>query len=298
MNTLKSIGVLATLAICALPTFSQDFQEGMVRDTVKNVDTVIMEDIKTGEKKTVRIHFPGEDNAIISLERSDKSEKIHRESDKKNYSSRSVSRPIFGIVFANMDLGLSKPINNGDFNLTAPNDVLNYRPAKTVNFGFDVLKVGYKVNNHFRVYAAGGFEWNYIRLNQSIDFSSDGTPYEDYVVSADPLKKNRLTSTYLRVPLTFEFRGDHNSAWGRTKVAFGPIAGFLMKGTQRYKDVDGKKVKEKGDYGYAPFQYGAFARFGVGGIGIYGKYYVNDMFNGAPAGSELQNFSFGLTFLL
>ena len=73
------------------------------------------------------------------------------------------------------------------------------------------------------------------------------------------------------------------------------MAGFLLKGTQRYKLENGDKIKRKDDFGYTPFQYGAFARFGVGSMGIYGKYYFNNMFEGTPAGTSMNNFTFGLS---
>ena len=55
-------------------------------------------------------------------------------------------------------------------------------------------------------------------------------------------------------------------------------------------------VKEKGDYDFAPFQYGGFVRFGFGGLGIYGKYYANDIFANMPNETSLNNFTFGLSF--
>lgn len=297
MKTIKSLGLLAALAMISFQSIGQVADTTITKvSSTSAMDTVIMEDIKTGETKIVKIFFPGDDGETIRWERTSK----HKDDSTKKtrYVKNTYPKPIFGITFSNVDLGFSKPINNGEFNLTGENDLLKYRPSKTINFGFDVLRVGYRFNQNFRVFAAGGFEWNYLRLNKNIEFNADQSPYLEHVISDQNFRKNRLTSTYFRVPLTFELRGPHKSAMGRTKFAFGPVAGFLMKGTQRIKTPDGKKIKEKGDFGYAPFQYGVFARFGVGSLGVFGKYYFNDMFIDTPTGAELQNLSFGVTFAL
>lgn len=270
-------------------------------DTVKNKvklpgDTLIIEDVQTGEKRKIKIHLPGEENGLITIERSaqqfkmDTTEKRTSTKSRSHKDDKKVGRPIFGITFSRIDFGLTKPMQGGSFSLDGANEKFDYRPSKTANFGFDVLQAGYRFNREFRVFMSAGFDWTYIRLQNDLIFDSENSPYTTQQVDGGDLTKNRLTSTYLRLPLTFEFRpgGD------KMRLAVGPMAGFLLKGTQRYKE-DGKKIKTKGDFGYAPFQYGMFARFGVGGIGIYGKYYFNDMFENSPANAGLQNFTFGLS---
>src|SRR5690606_6745972 len=139
-------------------------------------------------------------------------------------------------------------------------------------------------------------DWTYIRLRENIDFRENTTPLTWDVISRDEINynKNKLTATYLRLPLTFEWRSQHNSSLGRLKFAAGPEAGFLLKGTQRFKSDELGKQKFKDDYNLAQFRYGAFARFGVGAFGIYAKYYFNDLFENSPNQSGLQTFTFGL----
>ncbi len=264
------------------------------------MDTVIMEDIKTGEKRKVRIHIPGKDEGVVTIEKTEKNYTIDSTASKEEKTTVAVSvakernaRPIYGITFSRVDLGLVKLVDNGSFTLGDDNRDFRYRPGKTVNLGFDVLQAGYRFNDHFRVFLSGGFDWTIIRLRENIDFHENTTPLT-WTHSDVDYSKNRLTATYLRLPLTFELRSKHYSGLGRLKFAFGPEGGFLLKGTQRFKSDELGKQKFKDDYNFTQFRYGAFARFGVGGLGIYGKYYFNDLFENSPQQAGLQNFTFGV----
>lgn len=263
-------------------------------------DTVIMEDVKTGEKRKVRILIPGKDEGIVTIEKTDKSYDLDSNvtettTTKTVYKTpKKTSRPIYGITFSRIDLGLAKLVDNGSFTLSDDNRDFRYRPGKTVNFGFDVLQAGYRFNDNFRVFVSGGFDWTYIRLRENIDFFENTTPLDWEIRDDVDFSKNRLTATYLRLPLTFELRSKYYSGLGRVRFAFGPEGGFLLKGTQRFKSTEMGKQKFTDDYNFTQFRYGAFARFGVGSFGIYAKYYFNDIFENSPAQSGLQNFTFGV----
>jgi len=265
------------------------------------MDTVIMEDVETGERRKVRITIPGKDEGVITIEKSDKTYEFgNRDKDNQGDSDVKVivertrkSHPIYGITFSRIDLGLVKLIDNGSFTLSDNNRDFRYRPGKTVNFGFDLLQAGYRFNDNFRMFLSAGFDWTYIRLRENIDFLENTTPLT-WEQSTVDYSKNRLTSTYLRLPLTFELRSKHYSGLGRLRFAFGPEGGFLLKGTQRFKSDELGKQKFKDDYNFTQFRYGAFARFGVGSFGIYAKYYFNDLFENSPNQEGLQTMAFGL----
>lgn len=298
----KYIG-LATLG-CVLIGSAAAQEERRTENPEKSrtvIDTVTMEHVRTGETRRVRISVPGDDNRIISIE---KSETIHttgspahrRTEDVDiavNAVSPKVARPIWGIVFARVDLGLVRLVDNGSFSLAENNRDLRYRPGKTVNFGFDVVQVGYRFSDHFRLFLSGGFDWTHIRLRENIDFLENTTPLQ-WEQSDIDYSKNRLSSSYLRLPLTFEFRTRHYPGVGRMKFAFGPEGGFLLKGTQKFKSAEHGKQKFKDDYNFTPFRYGAFARVGVGSLGIFAKYYFNDLFENSPDQSGLKQFNIGL----
>ncbi len=289
--------------LCCTALLTATAQEKKKTDTIRvnsrtTMDTVIMEDVETGERRKVRITIPGKDEGVITIE---KSEKVYEyENGKKDSDDVKVtvdrtrkSRPIYGVTFSRIDLGLVKLIDNGSFTLSDNNRDFKYRPGKTVNFGFDLLQAGYRFDDNFRLFLSAGFDWTYIRLRENIDFLENTTPLTWEASSVD-YSKNRLTATYLRLPLTFELRSKHYSGLGRLRFAFGPEGGFLLKGTQRFKSDELGKQKFKDDYNFTQFRYGAFARFGVGSFGIYAKYYVNDLFENSPNQEGLHTMAFGL----
>lgn len=70
---------------------------------------------------------------------------------------------------------------------------------------------------------------------------------------------------------------------------------LLIKGSQRLKSNEQGSQKFKDNYNLASYQYGAFARLGYDSMGVFVKYYFNDMFENSPNQDGLNNFTFGLT---
>ena len=197
-----------------------------------------------------------------------------------------------GLTFTRIDWGFSRLMDDGSFTLGEENQFLKYRKAS--NFGFDIAQFGVRFNDAFKMYVSAGFEWNYLRLKNDIILDTEATTLA-YSPSDITYKKNIFTSTYLRTPLSFEWRGRRNHHGHRPKIAFGAMTGILLKGTQRLKSEEHGKQKFKDNYNLASFQYGAFARIGFGSLGVFAKYYMNDMFENSPNQENLNNLTFGLT---
>ncbi|QQL49113.1 outer membrane beta-barrel protein [Mucilaginibacter ginkgonis] len=198
-----------------------------------------------------------------------------------------------GITLARLDLGLATLVDNGSFTLSPQNSFLSYRSWKTSNVGFDVAQMGYRFSSGFRIYTAVGFDWTLIRLRQNITILPS-TPVLSYRVDNIDYSKNRFSASYLRVPLTFELRSHEDASGHSFKFDIGPEFGLLIDG--RVKQISAENGKQKFDNGYhfAKWRYGGVARVGYGPVGIFGKYYFNDMFQDSPAQAGLKNFSFGL----
>lgn len=200
-----------------------------------------------------------------------------------------------GITFSRIDWGLSRVLDEGKFTLSDDNEFLEYSRAS--NFGFDVLQYGVRFNDKFKIYISTGVEWNYLRLKKNILLTRSESPlsYQEIDPSEVEYTKNVLTSTYLRVPLTVEFRTRKFENGKRMKFALAGISGFRLKGTQRLKSEVHGQQKFKDNYNLAKFQYGAVARVGYDQLGIFGKYYFNSFFDNSPNQDKLNNFAFGLT---
>jgi hypothetical protein len=214
-----------------------------------------------------------------------------RDSDKRsNYPKASI-----GLTFSRFDLGLATLIDNGSFTLSPKNQFLNYRSWKTSNVGFDVIQMGVRFNDNFKVYLSGGFDWTLIRLRQDITILPN-QPVLTYRQDNIDYSKNRFSSSYLRIPLSFDFRSKVNKDGDRFHFVIGPDAGLLLNGRVKQISQENGKQKIDDNYHFAKVRYGGFVRVGYGGWGLFAKYYVNDMFENSPDQKGLKNFSFGLTF--
>jgi opacity protein-like surface antigen len=203
------------------------------------------------------------------------------------------ARFVGGITLTRFDLGFSKLIDNGSFTLSPENDFLDYKASKTSTVSFDVLQLGYRFNSNFKVYIAGGFDWTLIRLKKNITMQPNN-PVLTYINDTVEFSKNRFSNSYVHIPLNFELRTKENDNGKRFYFVFGPEVSFLLNGKVKQISDERGKQKFKDDYNFEPFRYGGTVRLGYDGLGIFAKYYMNDMFASAPQ-KGIKNMSFGIT---
>jgi hypothetical protein len=214
--------------------------------------------------------------------------------DSTGHVDPNKGRFVGGITFTRLDIGFSKLIDNGSFNLSSTNDFLDYKAGKTSHVSFDVIQMGYRFNSNFKIYVAGGFDWTLIRLRKNITMQPDHSTLT-YVNEPIIFSKNRFSSSYFHIPLNFEFRTKENHKGRRFYVVVGPEVAFLIDGKVKQISDENGKQKFKDDYNFTNFRYGGTFRIGTNGLALFAKYYANDMFNSAPQ-AGLKNMAFGLTF--
>lgn len=287
---MKKILLFFVCAIISVGTYAQERKTNIKLN--RNIaDTVLIQLPDEKGKKEVKVIFEMGAESIDHDLKVDSS--LKKEEVKRRFRNPNL---IAGLTFSRFDLGLTKMIDNGSSTLSDENDFLSYRSWKSVNVGFDVLQIGYVFTEQFRMILATGFDWTHFRLRNDVIIEKNTTPLS-YVESDIDYSKNRFSSSYLRIPLTFEIRSKGGTFNRRLRFATGPIAGVLIQGSQKFKSKEEGKNKTKDDFNYTPFRYGAFARLGYGAFGLYGKYYFNDMFQNSPDQKGLQNASFGLMLI-
>jgi len=213
----------------------------------------------------------------------------------KPTDSAKKGRFVGGITFTRVDWGFSRLIDNGSFNLSPNNDFLDYKGGKTSTFSFDILQFGYRFNSNFKVYVAGGFDWTLIRLRKDITIAKNSNEFVYTDQSPVHFSKNRFSSSYVHIPLNFEFRTSENKNGKRFYLVLGPEVSFLLNGKIKQISEERGKEKQYDSYHFQSVRYGGTVRFGYGGIGLFTKYYFNDMFTTAQQ-AGLKNMSFGVTF--
>jgi hypothetical protein len=271
---------LYTLLICffAAGAFAQttEHESTLPSDTAKS-DTVKV------KRKRIRIGF-GEDVAQVNI----------NQRDTGYYEASKAPGFSFGLTFTRFDIGLTTLADNGSFKLSPANQFLNYRSWRSSSIGFDVLQLGYRFNSAFRMYVAGGFDWTNLRLRESVTILR-GQPELTYRQDNIKYEKNRLSATYIRVPIAFDFRTHDDADGRRMHFVAGADLGVLLSSSLKQESKENGDVKLVGNYNFTKFRYGAFARVGYGAIGVFAKYYFNDMFDNSPAQNGLRQFNFGMS---
>ncbi|TDQ08725.1 outer membrane beta-barrel protein [Pedobacter metabolipauper] len=215
--------------------------------------------------------------------------------DSAKLAKANKGRFVGGLTFTRIDIGYMRLIDNGSFTLSPENEFLDYRGGKTSMFSFDIVQLGYRFNQNFKIAVAGGFDWTHIRLNKDITIQKN-TPVLTYIEEpADfHFEKNRFSSSYIHIPLNFEFRTNENDNGKRFYFVAGPEVSFLLNGKVKQISQERGKVKVKDDYRFQAFRTGGTVRFGYDGLGFFTKYYFNDMFASTPQ-KGLTNMAFGIT---
>lgn len=270
---MKRLIFTTILCVAATGVFAQN------SDTAK----VAADTIKHKKGHTLKLGY-GEDASALNINKPADTIKEHKKAP--GFS--------FGLTFSRLDLGLTTLIDNGSFTLSPQNQFLRYRSWKSSNVGFDVIQFGYRFSSSFKIYVSGGFDWTLFRLRDNITILPN-QPVLTYRVDDIDYSKNRFSSSYLRIPLSFDFRTKEDKNGKSAHFVFGPDGGFLLNG--RVKQISAENGKQKIDdtYHFASFRYGAFARVGYGAWGLFAKYYMNDMFENSPEQKGLKNFSFGIS---
>ena len=250
-----------------------------------STDSVKTDSVKT--KKGLRIRFGvGNDAPQVNINKKQDDTVV-------THHDKAYPRFSFGLTLARLDLGLATLVDNGSFTLSPQNEFLRYRAWKTSNVGFDVLQTGVRFTNAFKIYLSAGFDWTNIRLRDNITILPN-QPVLTYRQDAITYSKNRFSSSYLRLPLSFEFRTNEDADGKRFHIVVGPEGGFLLTASVKQISQENGKQKVNDTYNYATFRYGGFARVGYGAWGLFAKYYFNDMFENSPEQAGLKNLSFGI----
>lgn len=161
-------------------------------------------------------------------------------------------------------------------------------------------------NRHFGLITGLGLEMNNFRFDENVALTRDETGYiiPDYSYDAEgiDLRKSKLTTVYLNIPLLVEFQ------FGRSKggrkcpgfVNFGVIGGVRLQGHTKvkYRDADGDMhtKKQHGRLNLRNFHYGVEFNVGYKYVALSARYYPHSIF-ASDEGPNVQQVNIGLSLM-
>lgn len=233
---------------------------------------------------TTRIRIGSRDFVIIDDE----------ENDKLRIEKRSRS---FRNNWAGFEMGINGYLSpSNDFNLSGDADLIGLRYEKSVIVNINFFQQSFPlIKNNLGVYTGIGLSFNNYRFdNQTrIVYNREGLEfYED----ENPMRKNKLTLTWITVPLMLEFQTSGRKESEKFHIAGGMVLGTRIGTHAKYVyDDNGKKQKDKdyNNFHVPPFRFDLQGRIGWGRVNLFANYSLNSLFL-ADKGPELYPFSVGI----
>jgi hypothetical protein len=158
-----------------------------------------------------------------------------------------------------------------------------------------------KERNTIGLVTGMGLEWNNYRFDQNISLGNDGTGMIQ-PISFDPdwnIKKSKLTSLYLTVPLLLEFQIPVKYNSRRVHMSAGVVGGLRIGSHTKVKyksNGNTHKDKDHDDFNLKTLRYAAHARIGYRSLNFFATYGLTDLFE-KNDGPELVPFTVGITLV-
>lgn len=277
---MKRITVLLLALTLGLgTTFAQEADTSKVRIGKKKY-TIIVDDDKDIQIITDDNEFEYDDDIIVR----------HKKKSKPRKMDGTWGGFEFGLSnFVNSDYALDLPADGSFMEVDMPR-------SWGVNLNFAEKSLGL-VKNYFGIVTGAGLEYNRYMLSNNVKLMEVDGMMTGAPLDVD-LNKNRLSMTYLNVPLLAEIQipvyGEHN----RIKLSAGVVGGVRLFSRQVQKwemNGDKQKNKNKDNFNLRDFRYGFTARLAYGDMAIFANYYPQTLFNDGM-GPDIFPVTIGLHF--
>lgn len=173
---------------------------------------------------------------------------------------------------------------------------LNTGRSWVVNLNFAQYSLGFGTSQ-LGLVTGMGLEFNSYFFDNDITITEISDTIQVVDLSGLNLKKSKLTTAFLRVPLILEVQFPGNFRSSRAFISAGIVGALKLGAHTKYVYTEGgdkKKEKNSDDFNINPFRYGITARIGYGHTNIFFDYYLAPMFTDNK-GPVLHPFSIGLS---
>lgn len=196
-----------------------------------------------------------------------------------------------------LDIGLNNYLYNGKSSLPGKYSNLEVAPLKSLNVSVGIFQQKIRLYKQLSMVYGVHYDNNDYRFTNDIDFKVNeaGDSITFAKRNLNGFERNKLTTRFLTIPIAFRIDFRPASSTARAPhLTFGVNGGYRL--TSFFKTVrnDGGKQRGKSydDFLLNNLRYGAFVKFGVGDLAIYGTYMLVPLFR-ENAGPELYPFAIG-----
>ncbi|NND78146.1 MAG: outer membrane beta-barrel protein [Flavobacteriales bacterium] len=200
-----------------------------------------------------------------------------------------------------IDIGVNGYFFGEEFEAQAPEGSehleINYAGSRSVSLNFAETKVRL-IKDYVGIYSGLGIQYHSYKFKNDYTLGLDGDSVVAYMDSTINIRKNKLRTGYIVIPLMLEFNTSRD-ADRSFHISAGVVGGLNIgnKYKQKYEVLETnekEKLKLKSDWNIAPFKLDAMARIGFGDFMLHASYALSDMFD-SDSNPQLRPFSAGLT---
>jgi hypothetical protein len=235
---------------------------------------------------TTRIRFGGRDMLII------------QDDDLENVKMETRKSKSFRSNWSGFEMGVNGYLTpDNSLTLSGDAEYIDLRYNKSVVVNLNLWQQNFPIiSNNLGLVSGLGLGFNNYRFdNQTrVVYENDGLSfYEDTI---NDITKNKMTVTWINLPLMLEFQTHGPRQTDKFHLAGGVILGTRIGTHMKYvTDENGKKRKEKNnhDFHVPPFRFDLTGRIGWGRVNLFATYALNNLFKD-DKGPELVPFSVGI----
>lgn len=204
--------------------------------------------------------------------------------------------------FAGFDLGFNNLATSGlSTSLHSHDAFMELNTGKSMNVGINFMQysIGLQKNrqNLGLVTGLGLNISNYRFANDSLLRRNPLTGNTEGITSTRDIKKNKLVTSYINVPLLLEYQVPSSKGDNKFYAAVGGFVGFKIGSHTKTVYTDSNhKYKSRDDLNLNPIQYGLMGRVGFDFIKLFATYNYSTLFE-KDKGPELHPFTVGLTLV-
>ena len=306
----KTITLLLILTICLSSTIQKPISAQTKADdnlTISKVNEPVQDTIKPSKKDTTVINFKKKKIRIIgdkegtSIEVKKDDEDSEFDFDKDDDFDFNGEDDEFDIHWAGFEFGINNYVNNNfSMNLSDQNSFMELNTSKSWNINLNIIEYELPlIKENFGIGTGLGFEFNDYRFDNLQPIKKEGDQIvTDTSYSGFNVDKAKLTTTYITLPILFEYQTKPGEDDNKFFITAGVIGGIKIGSHTKvvYNNEKGnkKKNKERGDFYLSPLRYGYSVKMGYGFLKVFANYYQTGLFQ-KDKGPELHPFTVGFS---
>lgn len=273
MRTIKTL-LLILFVTLSLSSYAQ--QKETVKFIKTKTDTTLY--ISTIKRNSKTLKFKGMD-AIMEYNK-------YQKRKKKSWDWQAGHWQGVGLNYSGLVGGLN--------NLHVPTEASwMSQGVKSIGVDLNLIDAVIFSKGCFGIITGLGLEINNFRFDKNVGITNDENgrvaPDWSYRDAGIELSKSKLTTTYLQIPLLFEFKLPKHG-W----VNFGVVGGLLLQAHTKVKSDETGIIKGYRGLNMNNFHYGFEVGFGYSFAGVRAKYYPQSIFRPGE-GPNVQQVSVGIS---